>query len=1164
MSTIDSVRARAARATWASVCAVLLVAVTTHAASPAQTQENQGQNLPVVATVPTDEAVRVRPDTAVSFQLDTQSPEFRAFRQQLESGRFAIQVEDGSSAQLFLGEQRSNGNGKGQSRPSAAGEATFDAQKGTVSTPALSLRRYTTYTVTLAVKAAYEALLHGQPLPGNDSVSFAFITGSALREPTRYGTHLIGDERALVTGKVTLTVSAIDDYGNSASGANLVVTLTEDGSRLPSSAVATPARATLPTSGADFVITDTEAEGVRVSVQASGAHPENAWSFSYPLRFRPGPPAQALLTDLPAQAQVGTYLTVKGTVVDVYGNAVEDGTPVSVGGQSVTTEAGAFSVTQLLPTLVSNHTVQVRSGFTLLGSAVIRLLPGEPGAIRELTAPYWMVVGSSYDISGQVTDVYGNVVLDGTTVTVNGAATTTKTGFFSVPVTAPTKPGSFVLAIKMGRTTSSQTIPVRSGPAAAITGLNVPESVLVASRFNVCGGVEDSYGNTVTDGTAVTVNGVATTTKTGAFCAAMTAPTKSGPLSLLIKAGSVSLSRNVQVLSGAPAVLNGLTVPASVVVGSGVNVCGQVADAYGNAVSDGTAVTVNTESTATTGGAFCAAVTAPTTPGSLAVLIKAGTVSASRTVQVNIGPAAAFINLTTLEGVIVGSPFTVCGQVADAYGNVLPTGTLVTVNGRTVTAAGNGIFCGTVTPPTKTGTFDVVLQSGSLSLTKSIQLRSGTTTLINNVSHPASVVVGSSFSVCGSAWDAYGNAASDGTSVLVNGVATTTTSTTAAGVGSFCATVPASMTAGSFTVTIRSGSATAQRSVLATSGPVATLTDFSVPETVDFNATFQACATAKDAYGNLVANGTMAYVSGGATSSVTTSTQAGRFCAQLKAPSSALSFTVEFTVYDATTSRSVSASRTSRSVAPQPANIGLSVTPSSGSIPADGTTTATLTAYVTDKNGVAVVNGLPSTWTTTLGTLTIGTSTTSGGVVSAVLRSSVAGTATVTVTVGTISNSITVTFTAITPPSSVASIGGVSFAQSIYDCSGAAYASYRDFGSGSYYRPQQGCTLYVRGTAYTSTGALAKNAVVTVTVSVEGALLPTTATATTDDMGRFVATPYVPIGSGSRIYSYTYWDADWRIYRRLTNYWAWGDVSISSSSGQSLFTTRLYAVRRTS
>jgi hypothetical protein len=973
MNTIDSVRARAARATWASVCAVLWVAVTAHAASPTQNQENPGQDLPVVATVPTDEAVKVRPDTAVSFQLDTQSPEFRAFRQQLESGRFAIQVEDGSSAQLFLGVQRSNG--KGQSQPFAS-EATFDAQTGTVSTPALSLRRYTTYTVTLAVKAAYEALLHGQPLPGNDSVSLAFITGSALREPTHYGVRISGEQSPRVTGKVTLTVSATDDYGNAASGANVVVSLTEDGPRLPSSAVATPAQATLPASGSvDFVITDTEAEGVRVDLQASGAHPENAWSDSSPLRFRPGLPAKALLGELPAQAQVGTYLTVKGTVVDVYGNTVEDGTPLSVGGQTVTTEAGAFSVRELLPTLVSDHTVQVRSGLTVLGSALIRLQPGAPGAIRDLMAPSSMVVGSSFDVRGQVTDAYGNPVLDGTRVTVNWVATTTKTGFFSVPLTAPTKSGPFSLVITAGGVTHSQTVHAQSGPAAAFTGLDIPVSVVVGSTFSVCSRVVDSYFNAVADGTAVTVNGVATTTMAGTFCASMTAPTKPGLFPLRFQTGTVSLQVGTQVRSGEPAAINNVSAPVSVRVGSTFNVCGVVADAYGNAVADGTAVTV--------------------------------------------------------------------GNVAS-----------------TTKTNGLGSFCVSVTAPTQAGTFSVVIQSGTASVTRSIPT---------------------------------------------------------------------------------------------TAGPVAVITDFSVPATVETNETFQACATAKDAYGNPVVDGSWAYVQGGVDPAVSSTTLAGRFCGQLKAPSSIMSFSVYFLAYDNPTYHSVNATVMSRAVSPQPASISVSSNPVSATAPADGSSSITLTASVMDKSGRLVTGSYLATWTTTLGTVTANTSSTSGGKVSAVVRSSVVGAPAVTVTVGSISRTVYLIFTKPADTTGVTSISGVSYSQSSSSCYGADSTT-RNFGQGIYFRAQQDCQVTVRGTAYTSSGTVARNAAITVKLNVEG-FSATTATVFTDSNGRFTATPYLYGGFGAR--SYTYYDYYW--YYWVTDYWDLGYVNISSSSGQSLFTDKLYA-----
>ncbi len=525
MNIMDSVRAHAARATWASVCAVLLAAVAASAASQDPKQEHKGHELPVIATVPTDEAVRVRPDTAVSFQLDTRSPAFRAIRQQLESGRFALQVEGGDSTQLFLGTQRDS-----------AGEATFDAGTGTVSTPALSLRRYTTYTVTLAVKAAYEALLQGQPPRGNDSLTFAFVTGSALNEPTHYQ---LAVEAAAprVSGKARLTVVATDDYGNPAWGSSVSVRLSEDGSRLASSAQATPAHAPLPESGAvSFDITNTEAEGVQVSLQAEGSSPENAWSGSASLRFRPEVPAQALLSDLPAQAKVGTPLTVKGSVVDRYGNAVEDGETILVigptvpgGGQSTTTQAGAFSMTYALPTRPGSYFVQVRTPTTVLASADLQLLPGEPAGIDAHFIPPSVIMGSSLDACGTVRDAYRNTVLDGTPVTVNGLAASTRSGVFCVKVTVPRRPGTFEIVMKAGGVTLTKYTQARSGPVAAIKGIAVPSSVETNALFQVCAMALDAHDNPVADGTPANVQGgtlapVWTSTSAGRFCGNLKAP----------------------------------------------------------------------------------------------------------------------------------------------------------------------------------------------------------------------------------------------------------------------------------------------------------------------------------------------------------------------------------------------------------------------------------------------------------------------------------------------------------------------------------------------------------------------------------------------------------------------------------------------------------------
>ncbi|WNG37657.1 hypothetical protein F0U61_31185 [Archangium violaceum] len=559
MNTRDAVRVQAVSATWASVCAVLLLSMAVHAASSNPKQEHESQELPVATTVPTDEAVRVRPDTAVSFQLDTQAPEYLAFRQRLESGRFAIQVEDGTTSQLFVGELQD----------ASAGRATFDAETGTVSTPALSLRRYTTYTVTLAVKAAYEALLHGEPLSGNDSFSFAFITGSALHEPTHYQI-VVEDTAPRVTGQARLTVVATDDYGNPAWGSLVSVRLEEDGTRLASSARVTPAEATLsePGGSVSFTLTDTEAEGVRVSLQATGPSPENAWSGTAALRFRPGTPVQALLSELPAMAQVATQLTVKGSVVDVYGNAVEDGSKLRIIVNSVldvTTQGGAFSATYTLPTRASTYTLQVISMETpdvpQLASATLQLLPGEPKGINinVSSIPPSLVVGSSVNVCGTVVDAYGNRVLDGTPVTVNGGATITYNGNYCVQVTAPTKPGTFSVVIKAGSVTHTRSTEVRSGPLAAIKRISVPSSVETNASFQVCATAMDAYDNPI-PALAIVEGGVLAPVHTlataGRFCANLKAPNYQSVINITLTATDLVYDTTKQVTAKTGTIAN--------------------------------------------------------------------------------------------------------------------------------------------------------------------------------------------------------------------------------------------------------------------------------------------------------------------------------------------------------------------------------------------------------------------------------------------------------------------------------------------------------------------------------------------------------------------------------------------------------------------------------
>lgn len=94
----------------------------------------------------------------------------------------------------------------------------------------------------------------------------------------------------------------------------------------------------------------------------------------------------------------------------------------------------------------------------------------------------------------------------------------------------------------------------------------------------------------------------------------------------------------------------------------------------------------------------------------------------------------------------------------------------------------------------------------------------------------------------------------------------------------------------------------------------------------------------------------------------------------------------------------------------EPKVIFLSANPTS--IPADGKTTATMTAIVKDENNNPVVDGTQVTFTSNLGTVTQ-TATTSEGQAQATITSTTTGTATVIAGAGTVSTSATVTFTSL-------------------------------------------------------------------------------------------------------------------------------------------------------
>jgi len=418
-----------------SKCAVILLIAALLAGLTAAGQtiaqgDGSGDRLPVAAVVPADGAKVVRPDTPIEISFDARARAWVHVREQLEKGHFQASL-----------------NG-------APVRAVYDPDRAAVRIlPGGLLDRYT--------KHAVEFVLHG-PDSGKHSgggnregwskktCAFSFETGSALHEPRHVKAALSASRVRVTDGGAVLELSFADDYGQPGWGARGKVILEERGVRKPGSAAAEPSEFTVP-EGSDgkvkIRITDTEAEQVAYRVEISGPYPEDAAQISGELTFRPGPAVKVGLSLDREKVVVGQKAVVSGTAEDVYGNPVEDGTPVSASvsaGQisSAVTSGGAFALEFAAPTKkqVVVVTARVDQAEAQLEVPVAADVPARVTATPEKQEA---AVGTPVKVVVLVEDQYGNRVEDGTrvTVTASGASVepaevTTQNGEAKVRVTS--------------------------------------------------------------------------------------------------------------------------------------------------------------------------------------------------------------------------------------------------------------------------------------------------------------------------------------------------------------------------------------------------------------------------------------------------------------------------------------------------------------------------------------------------------------------------------------------------------------------------------------------------------------------------------------------------------------------------------------------------------
>jgi hypothetical protein len=235
---------------------------------------------------------------------------------------------------------------------------------------------------------------------------------------------------------------------------------------------------------------------------------------------------------------------------------------------------------------------------------------------------------------------------------------------------------------------------------------------------------------------------------------------------------------------------------------------------------------------------------------------------------------------------------------------------------------------------------------------------------------------------------------------------TTTTS------GTVSATLIAGTTAGTAEVSVSSGSVTQYVNIQFTGagvpGEVASITLTAVPTSIpaDGESSSTITATLKDVEGDAVAIGTRVtfrttlgyFRIGGQSITLTTNDTTGTVIASLIAGFTTGIATVTCEAGGVT--QVITVAFTAAGVPPNVASIALSVNPASKKIPADGSTSMTITATIKTGEGNAAPIGTPVSFTTTLGTFSNGqqqidevTSDTTGIVTVSLISSTTPGTA---------------------------------------------------------------------------------------------------------------------------------------------------------------------------
>jgi uncharacterized repeat protein (TIGR01451 family) len=546
-----------------------------------------------------------------------------------------------------------------------------------------------------------------------------------------------------------------------------------------------------------------------------------------------------------------------------------------------------------------------------------------------------------------------------------------------------------------------------------------PATALVGGSVLLTATVSDPFGAPVADGTTVTFStslgniSPFTATTVGGVVTATLSSTIAGVAAVTATVGSLSATALVTFTPGAPFTLTLTAVPSTLPAGHSSTLTATATDQFGNPVANGTPISFTTSlgtlssGTAATSGGNASVTLSSTTAGAAAVTATVGSLNATALVTFTLG-APFTLTLTAVPSTLpAGHSSALTATATDQFGNPVANGTPIsfTTSLGTLssgTAATNGGSASVTLSSTIAGVATVMAAVSSLSATALVTFTPGAPFTLTLTAVPSTLPAGHSSALTATATDQFGNPVANGTPISFTTSLGTLSSGTAATSGGSASVTLSSTISGVATVTATVGSLSATALVTFTPGAPFTLTLTAVPSTLPAGHSSALTATATDQFGNPVANGTpISFTTSlGTLSSGTAATNGG-------SASVTLSSTIAGVATVTAAVGSLSATALVTFTPGAPFTFTLTAIPST--LPAGHS--SALTATATDQFGNPVANGTPISFTTSLGTLSSGTAATSGGSASVTLSSTIAGVATVTAAVGSLSATALVTFT---------------------------------------------------------------------------------------------------------------------------------------------------------